>query len=125
MFKKHITREGKECIVAEMSDTHLVNFINFVITNTKRVKKSNDPFQDSLYGRKALSDKEAGEIIRECIEELYPYLVEAYLRGLKKPQELLRQLIQRESALPGREEDTRLYLPAEIIDDDFDSILNA
>ena len=48
MLEVHYTKEGKSMLIAQMSDTHLVNFINLVLT---KVEDAQDAMHQDKIGR--------------------------------------------------------------------------
>jgi hypothetical protein len=107
MFGMHVTREGKRMAIAEMKNSHLINMIKLVLSKAIEVKGMADAAQNQtvsrytqrLYGVKTVSPEEAADLTKLIIEKADPYLLEAYLRGLQEPVEMLQKAIGRSERL--------------------------
>lgn len=105
MLKKHKVRDGGVCLVAEMGDDHLRNLIKMKIAQLGKLQDqmTQNPavseFQARLYGMKTIDVESAAEESRQIIEYLYPYLSEAFLRGMDDLREPLRKVIGRDGRL--------------------------
>jgi hypothetical protein len=115
MFERHITKEGKELFISQMSDSHLESTIMMYINKIREAKNNLiaedirvSPMQTILYGvdPKALQ-KRARHTIRAVSTKLYPYLAEACLRGMDFSKEL-QDVYERDGT-----EHTQFILPAE------------
>jgi len=88
MFNKHYTKEGHEILIADMEDSHLNNFIQLQfkkISDMKTIANAEvelDVFQKTLYGFEDIDIETVAEKTRMIIEDMYPYLAEAFLRGM-------------------------------------------
>jgi hypothetical protein len=103
MLEKHTTTTGSTILIAEMEDSHLINMINLVsrkiLELQNRLKTPSSNYQQVLYGLPKVNEETIAKAIREFIQKLYPYLAEAYLRGLTEPLVFLRMAVGREKAL--------------------------
>ncbi|MHA2086557.1 MAG: hypothetical protein ACXABD_22685 [Candidatus Thorarchaeota archaeon] len=99
MLDKHIKRDGSTVLVAQLSDDHLNNFINLVL---KQVMVAQGAKQEGVteYHRRLYNLPTIADLTREALTRLYPYLSEAYLRGLEGPRKLLIKVLGREDAVP-------------------------
>lgn len=104
MLEKHVTREGNELLIAEMSNEHLVNFVNMLLNRASAVKNQSmtipqNNYTRKLYGLREVSEEQAAMEVREIIRKLYPYLAELYLRGIDTTRELLAKVLEREQVV--------------------------
>ena len=104
MLDMHITKEGKRVLIAQMDDEHLTNFIALVLRQVlaAQAAKQDDltDYHRALYDLPTVDDKAVAQLTREALQRLYPYLAEAFLRGLKAPRKLLIEVLGREEAVP-------------------------
>lgn len=90
MYAIHKTSDGRTMFISEMEDSHLLNTINYILREIDSIKKAyllkQDPnlvFYKLLSTRsRCLSEEALGERLSYRIEALYPYVLEASLRGL-------------------------------------------
>lgn len=106
MLETHVTNEGRTLLIAQMDDNHLRNMIRLVLRAIKEVKAKSesadmDPYSAALYGIRSVDPQEAAEMNRAAICKLYPYLAEAFLRGMDDLRDEVVSVIGRDSALPG------------------------
>jgi len=103
MIGMHQAYNGRKLPIAALSDSHLTNVINAVLTKCDALKEATgtnyDAFSRAVYNIPQLDDKAAGERVREMLTWVMPYLAEAYLRGLDEPREHLRVTMDRDSRL--------------------------
>ncbi|MCP4544223.1 MAG: hypothetical protein GY832_44490 [Chloroflexi bacterium] len=105
MLEIHGTRKGNVMLIAQMGDDHLCNMISLVIRKAREVKAMADraagfdAYQQRLYNVKQVTQEDAAEATRMALQKLYPYLAEAYLRGLEGPRLELVDFLGREEAL--------------------------
>lgn len=108
MLEIHHTKEGKTMLIAQMSDSHLVNYINLVLTKVEEAQDAMHQdtdateYQKRLYGIQSITEEDAADITREALHKLYPYLAEALIRPdvAVIVQARLIGVIGRSSALP-------------------------
>jgi hypothetical protein len=104
MLEMHVTKEGDRMLIAQMTDEHLVNFINLVLKQAKVAQGAKtDELTDYhriLYNLPVVDERSIAEVTREALQKLYPYLAEAYLRGIDTPRELLQEVMGRDKAVP-------------------------
>lgn len=85
MLKEHRDREGGTVLIAAMHNDHLVNFVVLRCKEIYRVMHTTvaitDPRLAALYRMNVPSPEEAGKKASGMVENLYPYLSEALLRG--------------------------------------------
>lgn len=107
MLEHHITREGKRLLIAQMDDEHLNNFVSLILSKVKVVQNTGGEnvteFHRVLYNLPKIDESARAESTREALQRLYPYLAEAYLRGLEGPRKLLIDVLGREEAVPNYE----------------------
>lgn len=106
MLEQHITKGGEMCLIAQMNDDHLRRMIRLILKAVVEIKSKSetadlDPYQTALYGLRSIDVEDAARVNREAIRKLYPYLAEAYLRGIDDLRDELRDAIGRSEALPG------------------------
>lgn len=92
MFQKHKTKDGRKMLICEMTNRHLSNTISMLLTQLRQVNDALDgnakfnatPSQIAMRGvRKASLDfDELAKMQRIIVDKLYPYLAEAFLRGM-------------------------------------------
>jgi hypothetical protein len=104
MLEKHMTKEGNVLLVAEMEDSHLENLIAMflvkIIKNKRMINgQALDPYQAALYNIPKHSAESLAKENRELIGRLYPYLAEAYLRGLSGNRQQLVEAMGRGAAI--------------------------
>lgn len=107
MFDTHVTREGHKIPISEMTDNHLVNFINYVLRGINAARdidtNANTELEAHLYRNKAKSFMDSyqkANFIREQVNRLYPYFAEAVLRGLsEKFESNFQQAMRRKAAI--------------------------
>jgi hypothetical protein len=105
MLEIHITKDGAAMLIAQMTDSHLCNMIHLVIHKAREVKamadraSGFDAYHQQLYGIKQVSQEDAAKATRMALQKLYPYLAEAYLRGLEGPRQELVEFLGREKPL--------------------------
>jgi hypothetical protein len=126
MLEKHTQRDGKTLLIAQMDDDHLNNMIQLVLRKIEEVQSLRepaqvDPYEQRLYGLKTITPEDAADAVRELIQKLYPYLAEAYLRGLEGPRIKLIEVLGRDKAIANI---GGLYLPAPKHDYETDRILD-
>lgn len=117
MLERHTTRDGQTMLIAQMENSHLMNYINMRLRKMLEVKESariipTDNYTRRLYGLRAVTEEEAADVNRMALMALYPYLAEAYLRGLDEPRQLLIEVLGRDSFVGDK-----MMLPASIDDD--------
>lgn len=105
MLEKHTTKDHETMLIAEMTDEHLTNMIQLIIKDlilpAKSIQEDEyDDFQRALYNLPKVDRRDAGKAVRKAIQKLYPYLSEAYLRGLEGPRLALIDALGRDAALP-------------------------
>lgn len=108
MFEaKHTDREGRTMLIAQMTDDHLRNTCNLAFKSITDVWASaapptGDAVERALYRNETVSAKQAAQVIRQLVEGLTPYLLEAMLRP--SVSETIangwRQAMKREQARP-------------------------
>ncbi len=107
MLEIHGTRDGQFLLIAQMDNDHLCNMISWAIRKAKEIKARADyaggldAYQQKLYGVQQVSQEDAAEATRMALQKLYPYLAEAFLRGLEGPRRELVDFLGREAALTG------------------------
>lgn len=106
MLETHVTSDGRSVLIAQMNDDHLRNMIRLILKAVREIRaksEGNDlnPYHAALYGIRNIDPQEAARINREAIRKLYPYLAEAFLRGLDDLRDEVAEAIGRDSALPG------------------------
>lgn len=106
MFETHTTADGNRMLVCQMEDQHLKNTIRMVFRTITEMNEcaATQPAEKltrQFYNLKTISQKNAANLSREAIQRLYPYLVEAYLRGFDDIGSEFRDLLGRTSALAG------------------------
>lgn len=122
MFQVHVTREGTEMLISQMSDEHLTAYIKMVcrgiIETRDRARKPEliDEYETALYGGKKLDPDKAARFNREAIERLYPYLAEAFLRNLADAQLAFQTAVGRSRVLGST---TGFLLPDSLDDNPF------
>ena len=124
MFKVHRTRDGQHIPVAAMDDNHLINTIRLFFNKISEIKAAmaaldtaptaSTRFTSRLYNVKTINPEDAADAFRDAIEAATPYLLEAYLRGLKEPQQWLQDAFGRTTAIPR----TFAALPDHVLEDD-------
>lgn len=87
MFDKHRARDGNEILIAQMSDSHLVNTIRMLCARLKQARLYTEQPQSILYEALGVSPEgwnrdDALDIIRWVHGKLPAYVTEATLRGL-------------------------------------------
>lgn len=92
MYKKHTTQTGEKMLIASMSDQHLENTINLILEKLQAInnlmdgteKYSGSPSQLALRGirKSKLNFDDLANRQRDIMNLLYPYLAEAFLRGM-------------------------------------------
>jgi hypothetical protein len=122
MKTTHITRDGKGMPIAAMKDDHLVNMLNLVYQKVMLIKNARSqgkPFEARLYGVQTITDENAADLINQALNEMAPYFIEAYLRDLPEPKEMLRAIFDRSKRLEGFDNvpvlTQRSYTAAELI----------
>jgi hypothetical protein len=104
MLDKHIKRDGSTVLVAQLSDDHLNNFINLVLKQVMVAQGAKQEgvteYHRRLYNLPTIDEGTIADLTREALTRLYPYLSEAYLRGLEGPRKLLIKVLGREDAVP-------------------------
>ncbi len=97
MYDIHTTREGKQMMISQMEDRHLLNLIKLelnqitLMLDASSSKLQLTPAQQILYNLQ--SDeiaKRAREEVPRKVRHLYPYIAEAMLRGLTEVTENLQ-----------------------------------
>jgi hypothetical protein len=108
----HTTADGQKMLIAEMDNTHLLNFITSlchridtcrkVIENPMAELKGNTVLMaiNSEYSLEECTER-AKDLIQETHKTLLPYCLEATLRGLEITS-LLQDCYGREQAIPSR-----------------------
>jgi hypothetical protein len=93
-------------LVAQMADSHLANLIKLRCREINEIRRrctegvgEVSDLDRAIYDLPTYSAVEAGELIREKIYTLYPYLAEAFLRDLEGVREELIKAVGREHAL--------------------------
>jgi hypothetical protein len=97
-----MTRDGLVLPIAAMGDRHLENTLNLYYQKLMVIKNNignATPLEKELYGVQSISEEKAAVLISKGLEEAMPYFIEAYLRGLNKPQEMLRNIYGRNTRL--------------------------
>lgn len=95
MIEKHKTREGDILFISQMDDSHLLNTIHMMLRQLQEAYRmvgssaEIDPIAAAMYGvdPKRLSNA-AKEVIPPIIRQLYPYVMEATLRGIAPVSEI-------------------------------------
>jgi hypothetical protein len=109
-------------LISQMSDEHLTAYIKLIcrgIIETKdRARKPEmiDEYETALYGGKKLDPEKAARHNREAIENLYPYLAEAFLRNLSDAQIAFQVAVGRAGAIGST---TGFLLPESLDDNPF------
>jgi len=107
MLIKHQTANGDVLLVSEMSDEHLANTLRqqarglrtlYALAQNRAVAS---PYLRKLYGFQEMNEETAASLIREAISRMYPYLAEAWFRGLQFPDvhDALAEVMGREGQL--------------------------
>ena len=98
----HNTMDGKQMLVIEMEDGHLLNMIGYVIKNLKIAKSilvedNKNNFKNIIYGKK-MDKFEAEQYIKNYEELISVYVLEAKIRGLNIDKHIdnLREILERE-----------------------------
>jgi hypothetical protein len=114
MFKTHRSRDGIVQPIASMENSHLLNYIRMMMSKVGEVNAalrlldepstSRGRFQSALYGMREVTPEDAASEIRNIIDALTPYLLEAYLRNMPEPREMLAEAI-------GRSETMKIFIP--------------
>lgn len=105
MLEKHITRDGDNLLIAQMSDTHLRNFLNLLfdqIRQAKEIGQANtkaSEFDRALYNLPEINETEAGQMVRQVLKQMYPYLTEAFLRDMEDVRADLVEVMGRNGKL--------------------------
>ena len=85
MLKEHKDRDGNRCLIAAMDNDHLTNYVVLRCKEVHRVMNTKvalkDPRMAALYRVNIPTPEEAGAKAAGMVEQLYPYLSEALLRG--------------------------------------------
>lgn len=95
MLETHTTSDGHKMLVAEMRDSHLMNTIRLYCRKMQDTRNSIDakgqmsPVERAMYDLPEHTPEEAGWELKRLANHLYPYLAEAFLRGLDTPGELI------------------------------------
>ena len=103
MFKTHTTREGDQMLVAEMSDSHLLNTVELNIRKAETAKGKAQALPTSdyargLYGVKRVDAEEAGRMVRTIMDAMTPYIAEMWVRGIgDNLREQVQVLLDRQS----------------------------
>lgn len=104
MLEKHTTKDKKTMLIAQMDDQHLTNMIALILRQVGEIRGlTNDHLSDyerTLYDIPKVSEEEVAMATRLALQKLYPYLAEAYLRGLEGPRKMLVETLGREAAVP-------------------------
>lgn len=99
MFEYHTDSKGNSTLIAMLSDSHLLNIIKY---DCKLIKQAADTLSstDNAVTKALLQidNKELEKTIRNRHKLLYPYIMEASLRGLETTS-ILRDTYGRESAI--------------------------
>jgi hypothetical protein len=109
MLETHVTKDG--------------SMISLVVRKAREVKamadnaSGLDAYHQQLYGIKQVSQEDAAQVTRMALRKLYPYLAEAYLRGLDGPRQELVEFLGRETSLAA---DIPLLDAPELPEDDDD-----
>jgi hypothetical protein len=105
MLEKHIQRNGEQSLIAEMADSHLLNTIKLYSRKLLSLRsfayqeqQAIDEFTMSVYDIPKMSPADAAKEYKGLLRQLYPYMAEAFLRGLAPPQNLI-QAVGRNSQL--------------------------
>lgn len=105
MLEKHRTRDGTTMLIAQMDDEHLCNTIYCLLRKVQEAQMAAQnidtatKFQRRLYNLPEVSEEEVADMTRAVIQGLYPYLAEAYLRGLEGPRLVLVEVLGRKDAV--------------------------
>ena len=104
MLENHVTREGETILIAQMTSPHLLAMINFVLRRIAENKEAMshqklDPYQSAFYGVPKADVESVARANRQAIRKLYPYLAEAYLRGLDEARQALIDVMGRDSGI--------------------------
>lgn len=85
MLKEHKDKNGNRCLIAAMENDHLSNYVVLRCREIHKVMHTSatmtDPRLAALYRVNIPSAEEAGAKAAGMVEQLYPYLSEALLRG--------------------------------------------
>lgn len=108
-FGEHRTKDGINMPIATMTNEHLLNLIRSRLGRVGEIRaalqrspdavSTEERVQASMYKIRVLTPEEAADHIRGLVDELMPYLLEAYLRNMPEPRLLLIQAIGRDAAL--------------------------
>ncbi len=114
MFGTHMTMDGQELRIEDMTPDHLLNYIHLKIRQMQNIKQqvgrpAGSEWQRALSEREEVSVEEAARKVRKILRDLYPYAVRAWILKLECPQELtdvlyaevrpLRQLVSGETSV--------------------------
>jgi len=123
MRKIHVTKDGASMPIPSMGDDHLTNMCNLFAKKMTELKSiatgATDKFTSRLYGIRTVSPEDAADAINMILEQAAPYFMEAYLRGLEGPRNMLRDVYGRSIRLEGFD-NTILLNPGDSQFDDAD-----
>lgn len=108
MLQKHVTREGKTMLIAQMDDKHLHNYLKLMLGKVNGVQSIRQgeeitDYHRKLYDLPKVDDESVADMVREALTRLYPYIAEAFLRGgdqFNDIRDLLQQILGRSEAVP-------------------------
>ena len=103
MLENHTTKDDS-MLIAQMTDAHLLAMIHFVLRRISENKEAMshqklDPYQSAFYGVPKADVESVARANRQAVRKLYPYLAEAYLRGLDDARQALIDAMGRDSAI--------------------------
>lgn len=105
---KHKTRDGREILLAELEDLHLINIISNKLDTLEEAKliltddAPRNKFDTALYGE-VMNEEYAYDFVADFDRAIGPYIAEASIRELD-----IRDLLDRYRQLVGRK--TRVTL---------------
>lgn len=104
MNQYHTTAEGKRMLISQMESDHLENYIKMrlaqVLELEKRATAEQAGFKAQLAGAEPIDIRKAVRASQSLLNDLQPYLVEAYIRDLKAPREQIQMVVGRTDAIP-------------------------
>lgn len=90
MYDRHRTKEGSEMLICQMTDRHLVNFINLMCRQITAAREVSEGMRPAIsFVSAVMMDLDDASLmdqaritIQQATRRLYPYLAEAFLRGI-------------------------------------------